>query len=395
MESTEDTELLNSLENIKNEAAALHIIVFGPSHAGKSSLINRVFGSNVAMVATSLSTCTMKTETYKNKDGSLLITDTRGIERHSAEPMNNLNSLPRPDVLWFVVDYSGLIEEEDLFLLSKFPDVPAFIIVNKADIVLRKGKDEDAGKFDGDEKDLPAHFKRNRRLMNIWRPYIFEKKKIYPNIKRFILSSLKDDEDDNVKALGVNLLNSLTIACFTKESVRMKYIENIQILQTEKTKLSAAIVISHIALASGAAWIPVPALDSIAITAIQISMIVALFKIWGVAGVDLKSSAKAILKAVLPSLTMWGVGYGVAQALKFIPFYGTVVGGALSMTVASTGTLILGTAVTLFLRNKVTDISQVSSADLESMMKNFMENQSLSNLMNIDLANVDDEGERL
>jgi len=370
--------------------------VYGPSHAGKISLINAVFGQNVAKVATTLGACTMATETYKNSDGSLSITDTRGMERQEKGPVDDLNSLEKPDIIWFVISYPDGIRDGDLFLLRKFRDVPAFIIVTKADAILRKGKEEDAGKFDGDEKDLPAHFKRNNRLMDQWRPYLFQKKNQFPNIKRFILTSLKDDEDENAKPMGVNILNSVTICCLPKDSVRQKYIENLQIMKNEKTKLSAAIVAGHVAVASSVAWIPVPALDSIAITATQISMLISLFKLWGVAGVDLKSSAKAISKAVLPSLALWGIGYGVAQALKFIPFYGTIVGGALSMTVASTGTLILGTVTTLFLRSKVTDLSQISSEELEAEMKNFMQKQSLSELLNTNLANMDDEGgERL
>jgi len=334
----------------------------------------------------------METRTYYNKDSTFKVTDTRGLERGKTEASEALDKLARPDVLWLVLNYHDCIQDGDFYLIEKFSNVPAFVILNKVDTTLRKGNENDIGKFDGELNDLPAQFKINKRLMEL-RDTLLKKKKQYTNIKRITLTSLTDDEDPEAPPIGVNFLHSLTIACFNSDMARIKYIENISIDQNNRTKLSAAIIAGHVAAVSGAAWIPVPALDSVAITALQITMLVALLKVWGDTGEndDMKSKALAIVKAVIPSLLMFGIGYGIAQALKFLPFYGTVIGGALSMTVASTGTLLLGTVATLIFRNNADNLSKMSSIELKFLVKDFMDKQSIQDILKVDLSKIEDK----
>jgi len=332
----------------------------------------------------------MKTQTYQNKDGTFKVSDTRGLERHNPEAKEQLEQIEKPDVLWLVLNYHASIEDGDFYLIEKFDSVPAFIILNKCDSIIRQGNENEIGKFDGDFEDLPAHFKRNQKLMNL-RDRLLKKKQQYPNIKRIILTSLTDEANSEAPPIGVNFLHSLTIACFTSDMARSKYIDQISIDQNNRTKLSAAIIAGHVAAVSGAAWIPVPALDSVAITGLQITMLVSILKVWGADGDDPKLKALAIVKAVIPSLIMFGVGYGIAQALKFLPFYGTVAGGALFMTVASTGTIILGTVATLFCRSNADSLAKMTPSELKSLVQNFMDKHSLIDYMNTDLSNMADQ----
>jgi len=167
--------------------------------------------------------------------------------------------------------------------------------------------------------------------------------------------------------------------CCLGESLRLIFLDNIEIENSQRAKISAAVIAAHVALASGAAWTPVPAVDSILITSLQITMILGLFKVWGVAGeLQTKNFALVFIKACAPALIGFGVGYGIAQLLKFIPLYGTVAGGALSMTIAALATIVIGVGVVIYLKNRAHVLSQKAGIELEDDVYQFMkENKEL------------------
>jgi len=214
------------------------------------------------------------------------------------------------------------------------------------------------------------------------RKQLIDLKTKYENIKRALVVSLKKDEDnDEEPPIGLNCLYESSMVCLDN-CLRLVFIENVNAFSNNKIWASVGIIAAHVAMVSGVAWIPVPAVDSIAITALQITMILALFKVWGVAGKDLKTFAIAFIKGSVPALISFCVGYAIAQLLKFIPVYGTVAGGALSMTVATIATGIIGVVVTLYLRlNVVRNIEEMTGDQLENRVKEFVKSPQVMNFL--------------
>ncbi len=94
---------------------------------------------------------------------------------------------------------------------------------------------------------------------------------------------------------------------------------------------------SATAAAGAAGAIPIPMSDAVPITAVQVGMIVALGKTFGVS--ISQSAAKSIIGATLAQQ----VGRTVSSSiLKCIPGVGTVVGGIVGATTAATLTETLG-----------------------------------------------------
>lgn len=106
---------------------------------------------------------------------------------------------------------------------------------------------------------------------------------------------------------------------------------------SEITKRGNATIRNHTAFAMAAAIIPVPFADIGAITAVEIDMIRALTKIYGLKWNDnLGKQAVGVAAAVTVGTGAW------AAALKFIPGIGTVVGGSIQMTIAGSVCYALG-----------------------------------------------------
>ena len=102
-----------------------------------------------------------------------------------------------------------------------------------------------------------------------------------------------------------------------------------------KNKCRAAIHTASVAAgAAGAA--PIPIADTIPISAAQVTMVVALGKIF-----DLTIST-SVAKSVIGVGVAQGVGRTLASSLKAIPGIGTVVGGAICATTAASLTEALG-----------------------------------------------------
>lgn len=126
-------------------------------------------------------------------------------------------------------------------------------------------------------------------------------------------------------------------------------------------------------LSLGAAWIPVPFVDTIAISSIQTTMVISLYKYWGVAGIDAKTFSIVFLKSLAPVIISLAAGYSASNICKFFFGVGTVIGSALDSIIALAGTIIIGSAVTLYLSQYVYDSRQITSKEaLEKDVQSFM-----------------------
>ena len=119
----------------------LHIGIFGKTNVGKSSLLNKITGQDVAVVSDIAGTTTDVVE--KSMEllpiGSVVLLDSAGTDDNTILGAQRLEKtlkiLNRIDVAVLVCDYSGL-NEYDESLMSKFRElkIPFIIIINKSDI---------------------------------------------------------------------------------------------------------------------------------------------------------------------------------------------------------------------------------------------------------------------
>jgi uncharacterized protein (DUF697 family) len=127
----------------------------------------------------------------------------------------------------------------------------------------------------------------------------------------------------------------------------------------------------------GAAWIPVPFVDSAVITSIQIAMIISLYKLWGVAGsgilVDPKTFCTVFIKSMAGPLISFGVGFSLANLIKLIPGVGTIIGGVSDTIIGTVATLVVGGTAVLYLSTWIYTEHQLDSQKaLEQHLNEFM-----------------------
>ncbi len=119
----------------------LHIGIFGKTNVGKSSLLNRITGQDVAIVSEIAGTTTDVVE--KSMEllpiGPVTFLDTAGIDDKSALGAERIEKtmkiLNRTDVAVVVCDYNG-VDEYEKGLIEKFNElkIPFIVLVNKTDI---------------------------------------------------------------------------------------------------------------------------------------------------------------------------------------------------------------------------------------------------------------------
>lgn len=133
----------------------------------------------------------------------------------------------------------------------------------------------------------------------------------------------------------------------------------------------------------GAAWIPLPIVDSVVISSIQTTMVISLYKLWGVVGLDAKTFSIVFLKSLAPALINFGAGYSAANIMKFFFGLGTIAGGALDTVIATVGTLLIGVVVTVYLSQFVYNHHQTMTEEaLKKDVESFMSSDRFKHLVN-------------
>lgn len=117
----------------------------GRPNAGKSTLLNRMIGTKVAIVSDKPQTTRNRILAVKNRpDGQIVVLDTPGIHR----PLHRLNvrmvdaaleTIRDVDVLGLVRDVSEAFGHGDQFVLDlvRKASVPAIVILNKIDLIAK------------------------------------------------------------------------------------------------------------------------------------------------------------------------------------------------------------------------------------------------------------------
>ena len=350
-------KIMDEIKENYSSLTTLNVVVIGKTGVGKSTLINSVFGENVAEVG--LGRPVTQSIRKLEKEGTpLAIYDTPGLELqgdHSAENLleqvtNLINEgIQSEDVnqaihcIWYCINTaSSRVEPTEMNFLRKLGEntkrcnVPVILVLTQA---FSKKKTEEI---------VTALRKENLPVRQVV-PVLaqdYEISEDYPKIKAFGIDKL------------VELMSELL-----PDTVRDTFIA-LQIASIDlKRKRARAAVTAAAGAAALTGASPIPFSDAAILVPTQVSMLAGITAIFGL----------PIEKAALTSIVSATIGTAgatvlgktvVSNLIKMIPGAGTIIGAAISGTTAAALTGALGEAYIAILTRVAS--GDISFADLTS-----------------------------
>lgn len=350
-------KIMDEIKENYSSLTTLNVVVIGKTGVGKSTLINSVFGENVAEVG--LGRPVTQSIRKLEKEGTpLAIYDTPGLELqgdHSAENLleqvtNLVNEgIQSEDVnqaihcIWYCINTaSSRVEPTEMNFLRKLGEntkrcnVPVILVLTQA---FSKKKTEEM---------VTALRKENLPVRQVV-PVLaqdYEISEDYPKIKAFGIDKL------------VELMSELL-----PDTVRDTFIA-LQIASIDlKRKRARAAVTAAAGAAALTGASPIPFSDAAILVPTQVSMLAGITAIFGLP-IE-KSALTSIVSATIGTAGATVLGKTVVSNLiKMIPGAGTIVGAAISGTTAAALTGALGEAYIAILTRVAS--GDISFADLTS-----------------------------
>lgn len=357
-------------EQVKKETSEnLNVLIAGKTGAGKSTLINAVFGSEVASTGSG-EPVTKNIKQYPiTNDFSIF--DTKGLEMAAFdETVSQIRDLLKEQktkpvdeqihIAWLCIpEGNRRIEEgeKELHAIFKEFDLPVITIITKA----IQDADEKGVKFsDIVKKELSInddkYFQRVRAL---------EVEDDEGEIKK-ILGIIKDNKgNDGLIEKTYALLPEGQNAAFA----RYQKHDN-ELRQNAVKKHARELINYYSALAGGVAAAPIPFSDFLLLLPTQIGMITHVSNAYG-----LDISADTAKKVATAFVGVAGVGFGIKLAvgslLKIIPLSGSIAGGAMNATIAATTTKLMGHAYLSYLDDNFDELENAISSISTDIFKEY------------------------
>lgn len=310
-----EREFEDELRNLKKNKPNLMLV--GVSGSGKSSLINCIFGEDVAPVGAG-KPITTKIQKYSSDKSLINIFDTMGYEVKNEN--ENTNQFEREvyaeieqrklrplvehiHIIWYCIPITNhRIYDYDIYNLQRLSssNIPLFITFTKCD--------EDSETNDG-KGMIAEEYKRRLQEKGFGKAQIFETAtsgEMTFDLNRLIEVSADSLEDKNLRKSFVHA-----------------QLHNLSLKKDE-----ASTIIHTASVASGAAAaIPIPVADAPIIVSIQVGMALKLANIYGFGMIG--ESATALLQSQIISMA----GKQLASSLtKFIPFIGSAINAAVAVS---------------------------------------------------------------
>ncbi|WQY01760.1 50S ribosome-binding GTPase [Helicobacter pylori] len=311
------------LASIKKEKPKMNVLLMGGTGVGKSSLINALFGKEIAKAGVG-KPIAQHLEKYIDEQKGLILWDTKGIEdkdyhdtmqsikKEMEDSFKTLNEKEAIDVAYLCVkETSSRVQERELLSFAKNWNIPTIVVFTNTqaeagDTFVQESKwiiDEEWG-FKG---FVRAYVRVNSVV------FLFRGLKVPVEGLEELVDETKKYLSDAEKNKRRHFLS----------------IQKVKIQERKQAMIEECKTIIHVAsgAAGAAGLIPIPFSDVLAIAPIQAGMI---YKMNDAFGMDLDKSVGASLVAGLLSVTAVAqVGRTLVNGfLKFIPVVGSVAGGA-------------------------------------------------------------------
>lgn len=352
-----------------------NILLIGKSGIGKSSLINTIFGSDVADV-NDTEPCTRGFKPYMGKkyNKNINIIDSEGYEISTNESNNSFNifeervkeyikekekNKEKIHVVWFCISVaSNRIEDMDISILKSIYSMTE--LDKKVCVVLTK--------CDADDGSCANRFKEI--IKN-------QENDVFKNINIFEVSNKQDvnkniEEDEELP--GINKLIEVSANMIDDEEIRENFIrEQKNNLEIKRESANKAIAMAATA-AAGVGAVPIPFADAAVLVPGQLAMLAHITSIY-----DMKN-IENISNGLISNLIITQIGKSLAgQLLKLIPF-----GSVVNAGVASSITCALGYSISeichrnskKILNGEKVDISNIFDyEEVEKLFKLFMKKE--------------------
>lgn len=345
--STEDLENLDyekSFENFEKaykediaDSDHVNVLITGKSGVGKSTLINAMFGEEVAITGTG-TPVTQQTQLFENENTSIRIYDTKGFEisgtQEIADEIKKIivekNQSTKKDdmigVIWYAIAANaGRIEETEINFIKELVgsdiNVPVILVLTKAD-----NRDEFLPLRKAIEKENLAV----AGIVNV----LAEDTPIYHPITGNRSDTIEAYGLDDLAQMTYQVLPDLQKLAFANQQRVDEKLKEEQALKNHSR--ARAIITTSIASAFAEGFAPIPLADSMMMIPTQMAMVAGINAVYRV---DLSKSSLAHLVTTLAGTQAAAfTGRLVASnLLKLIPVAGTATGGAIS---GATGAMI-------------------------------------------------------
>ncbi len=326
MKTANDFDFDQELHKINQRIKKPHILICGATGAGKSSLINHLFGGQLARVGHAIPV-TRGIKKYARADISVVLYDSQGYELgKNCDYQENIDKWldQSPDqtihMAWYCISAGNKrITDMDMGVVDqlKARRIPVAVILTQIDTV--------------DEKELAAL------------EGVIDKELAVPFFK-----TLVSEDQALVEALEAYLdWDDLIVWAIDhlEEGLRQGLIAALQIgLKQKKSLASQKIIPIYTSAAAGVALTPIPFSDAALLVPIQMKMALHIMKTYGL---DQKLGG---ISSLVGSLVVTESGRLLAQnlgtsLLKLIPGFGTLVGTGVNAAVASGFTAAMGFAI--------------------------------------------------
>lgn len=310
------------------------VLVAGNTGAGKSTLINTVFGREVARTGTGRPVTEDVVE-YVSEVPPLRVLDTRGFEAGDGIAFDKVDAefsrrLAQGDpaahihVAWLcVLSGSNRFEPAHEKFIQRLAErgIPCVIALTQAD--------RDTDLLDHVNGLLKKH--RHR----------FSKHEILA--LELLAEPTRGRNGQETKAHGVTELLNLTDR-FLDAGMRTAFAQA-QIVNVELKKREARVIVTLAAVAAaGSAAIPVPGGHGVALAIIQVGMMAKIDLIFGRSLLGGKNVIQGAATKLAGMSGRWAFGLALETALKFLPGAGSIAGTAIGGTVGSAITTTMGMA---------------------------------------------------
>ncbi|WP_071848129.1 GTPase family protein [Alkalibacterium sp. 20] len=354
-------EILEKTESEVAKMSPVNILIAGKTGVGKSTLINNVFREKLA--DTGIGKPVTKHLRRITKEGiPIVLYDTRGLEleqKVQKQVMKEILDLVEKKkhtvealhaVYYCIQANSSRIEDMEIELIKEISSILPVILV------LTQSIGKPADEF-------------NRYLENMNLPVAA--------VQNVMSEPYEISDDYVIPRFGLKQLIEKTLQLIPKES--QEAFTNAQQADIErKAKVARRWASRYVATTFGVGFAPIPFSDASILVPMQVTLLAHITAIFGIS-MD-KSTIVSIIAAVggTGSATMIGKTL-VANAFKFIPGAGTIIGGIISGTTASIVTSALALSYIEVLSIIATKEKDGESIDL-GLLERLMRSQFKKNL---------------
>lgn len=337
-------KFLNEFENFKKQTKRPNILLLGQTGVGKSSLVNSIFGGNLAKISD------IKPETrgfhyFSDQATPINIVDSEGYELEKSETFvpelkefiqsSFLQQEKQIHLAWYCVATPSSrvlpFDIENIKVLREL-EVPVAVVFTKTDM---------------DNPDLSISTSMAKVINESFNG----------NVPVFKTSNDKETNE----LLDLSSLVTWSIDNISDENLKKGFIIAQKISLDKKDIIAKNRVKYYAGAAAAIGAAPIPGSDAVYLTALQMTMTADIFHIYGI-----ENSIGELTRNFIQSKIVSALGKTIAgNLLKLIPGFGTVAGAAINATVAATITYSMGNAMCKIAKTAIE--RQLGSGGLEEL----------------------------